>query len=359
MEAHQPRRLRSSPPSTLTSADDLIEDELDSLIFRRVSERCYRPLLETLEATKGLKAALKVTGTLLEQIMAWEPELLEDIKSLTREGKVELVTGPYYNSLAGLIDPMEFVEETKLHIELLDKLMGVKPGVFANPFLIYDDEVGRLVGQELGLKVVMAEASPRVLGWRAPSYVYVAASSPTELLLRDYRLSDVVAFGLARGLWASDYAARISKVEGQVVLVGFPAETFGELIPASAGVFEFLKSLPRELSKYPWVRISTPSEAVEEYEPVDELCVEEAVSWLESKDISPLTRSPLQAAAFEMLRELKEKALSSQLARGWRLLAQGDLIYSMGSSLEAFITFERAICALRTALEMDGGRLSA
>ena len=352
LEAHQPRRLRGIPPLKLGEADDLLDVELDRSLFEKVAERCYRPLLKLVEASEnGLKLALKVSGTLLEQMEAWGSDLLESLKSLVSAGRVELVAGPYYHSIASLIAPEELVEQTRMHVDLIDELMGVRPKVFSNPFLIYDDRVGQLVSEELGMSVVIAEGSPRVLGWRAPSYVYKSPASETRLLLRDYRLSDEVSFGLGRGYVRADsYATRVSRIEGQVVVVGLPAETFGEFIPAEAGAFEFLKWLPRELSKYPWVRFSTPSEAASKYEPVDELAVSQPVSWLEGKDLSALTGSPLQVAALEILRELRVKALSSGLARAWRLLSQADLLYSMRASMGVFLKFERAACSLRSSI---------
>jgi len=350
LDAHQPRRLRRVPPKKLLRAEELLDEKLDKAVLERVAQTCYKPLLQLLVSEKGLRLALRLSGTLLEQMEAWRPDLLELVKALARKGKVELVASPYYNSVASLIDAGEFVEQVKQHFKLLIELVGVKPRVFANPFLLYSNEVAWLVGEELGLDVVIAEACPRILGWRAPSYVYRAPKSRVKLLLRDYRLSDEVAFGLSTGLQASDYAAKVSRIEGQVVLIGFPAETFGEFIPAGAGVFEFLKGLPRELSRYPWMRISTPSETAHRYEPVDELNVQEPVTWFEGKNVSALTESPLQAAALEILRELMGKALSSSMARAWRLLTQADILYSMKSDISAFMAFERAACALRSSL---------
>ncbi|RLF06418.1 MAG: hypothetical protein DRK00_01625 [Thermoprotei archaeon] len=352
LEAHQPRRLRAQLSSRIVKADDVLDESLDRRVFERVAEKCYRPLLKLLESVGGLRVAMKLTGTLLEQMESWGDDLIEMVRGLAWEGRIELVAGPYYNSVAGLVDEGELVEQTRRHVELLAELTGVRPACFANPYLIYYDEIGELVSRELGLRVIITEGSPRVLGWRAPSYVYKARASDARLLLRDYRLSDEVAFGLPRGqVRVDEYAAKVSRVEGQVVLVGLPAETFGEHAPASMEAFDFLRRLPSELSKYPWVRISTPSETVKRYKPVDELRVRQPVSWLEDKGLSTLTGSPLQVAAIEILRELMPRALASPLARAWRLLSQADILYSMRRDLKTFLEFERAACALRSSLE--------
>jgi len=349
LELHQPLELKREPPSRISSWLDLVDWGASRRRFEEAASRCYEPLLRLLDelATQGLRVAARVSGILLEQAERWGRSLLEAIGELVSKGVLELVAGPYFNTPPAL--PLEeLVEQTQLHAAKLRELFGAETRVCANPYLAYSDDVGSALSDGLGARAVLAEGVHRLLAWRAPYFVYRHPSRSLVLLLRDPNLSNEVAFGLGKWFTASALAERASRAEGCVVVVGVPAETFGLAIPASSGAFEFLRWLPRELAKYPWVRFATPSEVIDRYEPVDVLSAPTAVSWLEAGDLRPLTESPLQQAILSLLLELREGATKAGLAEAWRLLTQADYLLA-SRSVAAALRLLKALCALRSS----------
>lgn len=355
LELHQPLELKREPPSRVASWLDLVDWSASRRRFEEAASRCYTPLLKVLDelAPQGLRAAARVSGVLLEQAERWDRSLLEAIGGLVSRGALELVAGPYFNT-PPVLPLEELVEQARVHAAKLRELFGIEARVYANPYLAYSDDIGTALSDSLGARAVLAEGAHHLLAWRAPYFVYKHPSRGIALLLRDPNLSNEVAFGLGKWLTASALAERASRAEGHVVVVGVPAETFGLAVPASSGAFEFLRWLPRELAKHPWVRFATPSEVVERYEPVDVLSAASPVSWLETKDLRPLTESPLQQASLTLLLELRERAARAGLAEAWRLLTQADLLLA-SRSITAAARLLKAICALRSTLaELPG-----
>ena len=66
--------------------NDYYDKQNNERIFRKVSEKSYKPMLALLERNlkryPGFKVSLSITGTWLEQALEWEPELLEQIRRM-------------------------------------------------------------------------------------------------------------------------------------------------------------------------------------------------------------------------------------------------------------------------------------
>ncbi|MEM2795450.1 MAG: hypothetical protein QXY49_06315 [Thermofilaceae archaeon] len=346
LEAHQPLILRKQPRERVTSWLDLVDEHSSSSLFEIALKKSYEPLFKLLSelAPTGFKVGLRVSGILLDQAERWGKVFLEELASLVAKGVVDLVAGPYYNSITFLLSQDEYVEQVEMHVKKLVDLFGVRPKVLSNPYLAYSDEVGRLAYDKLEMQAVITEGASQVLGWRTPHFVYRHPVHQLKVLTRDPELSNEIAFGLGRWLRADFFTDKVTRVAGSVVLVGVPMETFGLSVPREQGAFDFLRWLPREVAKRHWVRVATPSEVAAK-EPVDLFTSFNVVTWLETKDLRPLTENPLQAALLSQLGDLREHARAAGLNEAWRLLTQVDLLYA-ARGVSTFTSVQKAMCAL-------------
>src|SRR5690606_16542967 len=115
---------------------------------------------------------------------------------------VELIGETYYHSLAFLFSRPEFAEQVALHKRTIEQEFGVRPTTFRNTELIYNNELAHEV-ERLGFDAVIAEGTERSLQWRSPNFVYQPAPCrKTKLLLKNYRLSDDLAFRFSDRNWA-------------------------------------------------------------------------------------------------------------------------------------------------------------
>lgn len=127
--------------------------------------------------------------------------MLDSFKALAETGCVEFLAETYSHSLASLASKEDFREQVKLHTAMLKKEFGVKPTAFRNTELIYSDDIGAMVA-EMGFKTMLAEGAKHVLGWKSPNYVYAnAIDQKLRLLLRNYKLSDDIAFRFSDRNW--------------------------------------------------------------------------------------------------------------------------------------------------------------
>ena len=121
---------------------------------------------------------------------------------MVERGQAEIVGETYYHSLAYYYNLDEFEEQVKLHADKIKSLFGVEPRVFRNTELAYNDSMAAWA-EGKGYKAILAEGWDKVLGWRSPNYVYTPAGCKNlRLLLKNYRLSDDIAFRFSNRDWS-------------------------------------------------------------------------------------------------------------------------------------------------------------
>ncbi len=353
-QVHQPYRLRPYSVLDIGRDHDYFDERLNRMVAEKVGHRCYLPtnrlFLELIERFEGrFKIAFSITGTAVEQFKRYTPEVLDSFKALAATGCVEFLGETYYHSLAFLFDEEEFLAQVRLHKELMQREFGFTPIVFRNTELIYQDELGELVADLAGFKVVLAEGADRVLDWRSPLYAYQNYSRRLFLLLKYYTLSDDIAFRFSDRSWAEwplsvtkfvDWVARLGLNEhrGRNLFLNLfmDYETFGEHQWAETGIFEFLRRLPGEVLKQPHLGFAWPSDVLDltDY-PTEALSVPQPVSWADTeRDLSAWMENDLQLNALEsfyiLLETIKEQGRNDLLEEA-RRLSTSDHFYYMST----------------------------
>jgi alpha-amylase len=123
--------------------------------------------------------------------------------------------------------------------------------------------------QQCGFDGALMEGRDWHLGWHEPTHVYQHPLQRLKLLVRHHHLSDDVGYRFSNRHWnhwplmAGTYAGWVRETWGDLVMVGWDFETFGEHHRRDSGIFEFTRALARELRKQK-VRMMLPSEAVGE-----------------------------------------------------------------------------------------------
>ena len=324
---------------------DYYDKQNNQRIFEKVADKSYRPMLDALEKNlqkfPGFKVSLSITGTWLEQAEEWAPELIEQIRRMVKTGRVEIVSETYYHSMSFFYDRAEFEDQVKLHYQKIYQTFGFRPQVFRNTELAYNNELGRWC-DEHGFKAVLAEGWDKVLGWRSPNHVYRPEDTKqTRLLLKNYRLSDDIAFRFSNRGW-SEWPLTVDKylhwmdmdfLRGPVVNLFMDFETFGEHQWADTGIFDFFDALvQRWLSVYD-NKFVTVSEAAELEEPVDEISMPATVTWADTeRDLSAWMSNEMQQEAMNTLYAMRSRIFETGDARlisDFRRLTTSDHAYYM------------------------------
>ena len=344
-QVHQPYRLRHY--TIFDNTADYFDAFKNSQVCRKVADKCYLPtnrlLLDLILRHNGrFKVAFSITGILLEQFQEYAPDVLASFQDLAETGCVEFLAETYHHSLSFLFSPSEFASQIQAHRKLILDHFGQMPRVFRNTELIYNNSLAQAVEHIGGFDAILTEGADHVLGYRSPNYVYRPPNTrKLKLLLKNYRLSDDIAFRFSNRGW-SEWPLRAEKFahwvhaingNGHVVNLFIDYETFGEHQWEDTGIFEFLRHLPGEILKHPDTDFKTPSEVAAAYEAVDTVDVPHFISWADiERDLSAWLGNPMQHNAITELYNLEGtvKACGDpDLLADWRKLQTSDHFYYM------------------------------
>ena len=345
-QVHQPWRLKTYRFFNMGNDHNYLDDFTNRSIMQKVARECYLPmnalLLNLIKKYDGaLRCSFSITGSAVEQFKAYAPEVLESFKRLAETGCVEFLGETYSHSLSSLYSVEEFKQEVKLHSQMLKEEFGVKPTAFRNTELIYSDDIAKAV-EGMGFKTMLAEGARHILGWKSPNFVYTDANdNKLRLLLRNYKLSDDIAFRFSNEGWdqwpltADKFAQWVAAENGDVVNLFMDYETFGEHQKSSTGIFDFMKALPEALLATGEVEFATASEASKKLQPVAVLHCPYAMSWAdEERDVTAWLGNDLQNEAFQKLYSLApriKKVKNKDFEYVWHFMQNSDHFYYMAT----------------------------
>ncbi len=376
-QVHQPFRLRTYRFFDIGHNHNYFDDYANRNHFRQVAEKCYLPanqiLLELLNKHKGkFKVAFSLSGIFIDQMQLYAPDVLESFKRLAQTKHVEFLAETYTHSLVSLKNKTEFLDQIVQHSKTIENLFNYKPKTFRNTELIYSNEIGADVF-ELGYNGVLAEGAKHILGWRSPNFVYVNPICPKQkILLRNYKLSDDIAFRFSQHSWdqwpltAEKYVSWLKNIDSteEIVNLFMDYETFGEHQPQESGILEFLRHLPDEIIKSNILEFVTPAEAIKTLQPISPVNIHHPTSWAdEERDTTAWLGNELQQDAINKLYEMQDFInvhTDPEITKIYRYLQTSDHFYYMstkwfsdgevhkyfnpfGSPYEAYINFRNVL----------------
>jgi len=347
---HQPYRIKRYRVFDIGNDNQYFNDgSLTDLnnrkIVEKVANKSYRPmnavLGELLEQHPDFRFALSFSGTVLDQFEAYTPDVLESFQKLVATGRVEILADTYHHSLAFFYSVPEFERQVAKHAARIYELFGQKPKVFRNTELSYRNDLAKWCERN-GYLGIMAEGWEKYLGWRSPNYVYQPwGTQKIKVLLKNYRLSDDVAFRFGNQGWeswplnAETYASWIHRHhgDGQTVNLFMDYETFGEHQWEDTGIFDFMRALPGALKQHPETTFKTPTETIESYEAIGELDVPDILTWADTdRDLTAWTGNDIQKDAIRSIYAIENDVIKTEdpeLIETWRKLQTSDHFYYM------------------------------
>lgn len=351
LHVHQPWRVRNYTIFDTAEQHDYFDerdtdtDRNNERVLRKVADKSYRPMNALLEKLlhqhPDFKVSLSITGTFIDQAERWAPEVLESFKRLVATGRVEIVSETYYHSLAFFYSLPEFERQVRMHREKVRELFGVETSVFRNTELAYNDSLAKWA-DEYGFKGILAEGWDPILEWRSPNYLYRPAGTENiGLLLKNYRLSDDIAFRFGNRDWAAypltadtyNEWTKAALGDGNLINLFMDYETFGEHQWADTGIFEFFESFVGRWLEDDNHTFYTTSEAIDQNEPAGEISMPNTVTWADTeRDLTAWLGNSLQQEALRHLYALEDPILRSgdlALINDWRRLQTSDHAYYM------------------------------
>ncbi|MCU0667178.1 MAG: glycoside hydrolase family 57 protein [Patescibacteria group bacterium] len=352
LHVHQPYRIRHYTIFDAGINHNYFNDSTPSVdtnnefIIHKVAEKSYRPmnraLLEMLEKNPDFKFSISITGTIIEQLQAWAPDVIDSFQKLVKTGRVEIVAETYYHSLAFFYSKKEFQAQVDEHRRVVEDLFGTTPTAFRNTELSYNNDIAYWA-DKAGYKAIITEGWDPILGWRSPNFVYKPSYTDSiKLLMKNYKLSDDIAFRFGNKQW-EEYPLTADKFvnwmgaamdNAQVFNLFMDYETFGEHQWQDTGIFEFIKALPQAWQNSNKDRtFMTISEAADNFESSDFVDSPQTITWADNeRDLTAWLGNTMQHEAITALYQLEDKILQSgdnNLINDWRKLQTSDHFYYM------------------------------
>ena len=343
-KVHQPFRIKNYTFFDIGSEENYFDDEKNKFYLTRIANKCYIPTLKLIyELIKNtnfrFKVTFGITGTLIEQLELWAPEVIELFKKVASTGCAEFTGETYYHSLSCLYSKEEFIEQILMHKKLIRSLFNQEPKVFSNTELIYFDDLEEIL-YELGFEAIITEGVDWILGWRSPNFIYQMPKGKIKVLLRNYKLSDDISFRFSSREWdewpltADKFAYWVSQFNGngEVINLFMDFETFGEHQWPETGIFEFLSALPFEILKQKDLNFLTLSEAIKVYPVRGIYSSSYPITWADTeRDLTAWLGNEMQKDALERIYSLEKyiKNKSPQIKIIWRKLQTADHFYYM------------------------------
>jgi len=412
-QVHQPYRLRRY--SVFDTDPFYFDNTENKKILLKVADKCYRPatrlIRDMVKLHKGaFKVSYSITGVVLDQLQAWAPDVLDLFKELSDSGACEFLAETSHHSLAFLYSRDEFRDQIEHHTQRIQNLFAQTPAVFRNTELTYNNDVAHFINSlkdtqgKPRFKGMICEGVDRILGFRSPNFVYrpphtsdgPAKGRPFALLLKNYRLSDDIAFRFSNRAWeewpltTEKFAKWVHQINGDGFLCNLfmDYETLGEHQWADTGIFDFLRALPGALFDIApgQNHFNTPSEALDRFDPVGIYDVPHMISWADTeRDLSAWLGNSMQSNALHETYKL-ELPIKRHLANAaraadhdrierftyaledWRKLTTSDHFYYMctkwfadgdvhkyfnpyDSPYDSYINFMNVLDNLRTRVE--------
>lgn len=347
-QIHQPFRLRNYSFFDIGKDHYYYDDYLNESILQKVAQKCYLPannlMLKLIEKHgTSFKISYSISGSALDQFELYAPEVIESFQRLAKTGNVEFLCETYGHTLASQGYDETFGQQIQEHAERIEQLFGLKPQIFRNTELIYSDKIGEQI-YKLGFKGMLTEGAKHILGWKSPNFLYYNACQPKlKLLLRNYNLSDDIAFRFSNKAWDNypltpekftSWLTDIDKNE-ELVNLFLDYETFGEHQWAETGIFEFMESLPGYIIENTNFKFETPSYLINMLQPVAAAHVPYPISWAdEERDLTAWLGNDMQQEAFSKLYELEpyiKNIDNEEILQDWDYLQTSDHFYYMST----------------------------
>jgi alpha-amylase len=387
-QVHQPYRIKKYNFLDIGKDSEYFETKEENdlnnrFIMEKVARKSYIPtnklLFKLLKKYPEFRFTFSFSGVALEQMEKYSKEALKTFQDLINTGRVEVLGETYYHSLSFLYSKKEFQKQVEMNVEKIKDLFHVKPRVFRCTELAYSNEIAKHA-QEMGFEGILGEGVDHILGWRSPNFLYKTKDLNIKLFLKNYRLSDDIAFRFSEKSWkehpltAEKFGKWISDVNGngEIVNLFMDYETFGEHQWEETGIFNFLEALPKEILKHKDNDFAMLSESIDRYNARDEIDVPNITSWADmERDLSAWVGNEMQKDALDKLYKLEEDVLflnDKEITDLWRRFQTSDQVYYMStkgmgdgtvhgyfspykSPYDAFISFSNALSDFKLRIE--------
>ncbi len=295
-------------------------------VFEQAYQDSYLPFLDVFEAYPKIKLTLHTSGSLAEWLFEEHPEYLERVGKLVRQGRIEVVGGPFFEPILAMLPSRDRVGQIEMYSDWLKRKVGADIAGLWIPERVWEQSYVRdLV--DAGMRyTILDDTHFRNAGIRESEltrhYLTEDDGRTINVFPGSEKLRYLIPFGKIEE--TIQYLAEISETDSQAVVVhGDDGEKFGSWPETFKHVYEdqwlhrFFDALSENAD---WIQTTTPSEAIASVSPLGKIYIpdgsyREMTEWV----MQPERQQELETLRLDMEHDVRWPKIKQFLRGGfWR-----------------------------------------
>jgi len=227
---------------------------------------------------------------------------------------------------------IEFKTQIKDYKRRIENYFGIKPKVFVNTDLMYDNSVAETVA-EMGYESILTNGAKKILQWRSPNYLYTAEyQKKVKLIFRNELICNELESIINNQKQLNQIFETINNVpsEEPIINILLNYKTLGGNEIQTKHLF--LTNFFTRIISHSAFLFNLPSEIVDQYGSVSGMTTEEPICWVENFHPSYFPGNALQTEAVKQLFKLEkhmENIQNPNLHFDWKYLQTSDHFHLM------------------------------
>ena len=246
-------------------------------VFHEAYERSYLPFIQAMDAHPRIKFAIHYSGILYDWFMDKHPEFIDYLKKLVKRGQAEVITAGYYEPIIPIIPEADKINQINLSNDFIKEKFGVAPHGLWLTERIWEPHLPKALAQA-GIDYVMVDDS-HFLSAGIPKdkmngyYVTEEEGYTVKIFPINKNLRYLIPFKLPEE--TIKYLHTLADESGSsAAILADDGEKFGVWPGTYKWVFEegYLEKLLTLLEENAsWIEFMTPSQYLEEAQPIGQV----------------------------------------------------------------------------------------
>jgi alpha-amylase len=250
-------------------------------VFEQAFQDSYLPFLNVFERYEGLRIALHTSGSLMEWLDARHPEYVDRLAGLVAMGRVEVVGGPYFEPILTMIPSRDRIGQITSYTQWLERRLGARVRGMWMPERVWEQSLTSDLARAGMEYTVLDDFHFKNAGLGEDQldgyYITEDDGNLLRVLPGSERLRYLIPFHPPHE--SIDYLRSVAERRpGAVMVFGDDGEKFGTWPGTKEHVYDrgwltqFFDVLQANAD---WLRLTTPSEAIEAVPPLGKLYLPE------------------------------------------------------------------------------------
>jgi hypothetical protein len=237
----------------------------------RAVAQAYRPLMEIYRRHPSVRYNLNITGSLVDLLERWAPELLKDAVETAATHQMEPTTTAYYQPIMAFLPKEHAVAQIVKNTRRVEDLFHRRPTVAWVPERAWEPQAGAAF-VEAGVEAVVLDdrlSRGRPKGWRHRTWLASGHRGRLKVFLIDEEMRYMVPWKPVDHVLRRLDEIADGAGPGWVVTCADDGEKMG-LWPGTEDIHPWLEAFLEGLEERPWIKTITMEEYLSKFSPIGE-----------------------------------------------------------------------------------------